>query len=196
MFRLAQPKENAVLATYQYLKAIGAKVSEETVEETLKNHPDYPSLLATSDALNEWNVENVAVKITPEQLLEIPTPFLAYLNSNGGIFALIKSIKNNKIEWIHTIKGTQRESIEDFNKNWNGVVLIAEANENSIEKNYAENHQKEIIKNLRTPIIDRWCNTSYQSIIQKLYIRLAIQCFIANKAFRNYYQLPFALAKY
>jgi len=70
-----QPKDNAVAATYQYLKAIGAKVTEETVEETLKNHPDYPSLLATNDALNEWKIENVTARIKPEELGELPTPF-------------------------------------------------------------------------------------------------------------------------
>ncbi len=153
MFRISQPKANAVLATHQYLKALGAKVSEETVEETLKNHPDFPSLLATSDALNEWKVENVAVQIKPEQLEEIPTPFLAYLQSEGGIFALVKSVDKGRIAWRHTSKGLQKESIEDFIKKWNGVVLMAETNEQSGEKDYAQNHQKEVLRNLRVPIL-------------------------------------------
>lgn len=108
MFRFTQPKDNAVAATYQYLKAIGAKVTEETVEEILKNHPDYPSLLATSDALNEWKIENVAVRITPEQLGELPMPFLAFLNINQGIFALVKSVKDDAIEWVHTTEGIKK----------------------------------------------------------------------------------------
>ena len=153
MFRFTQAKDNAVSATYQYLKAIGAKVTEETVEETLKNHPDYPSLLATSDALNEWHIENVAVRIKPEQLGEIPAPFLTYLHINHGIFALVKSIKDDAIEWIHTKEGFKREKTEDFLKKWDGVVLMAETNSYSGEKNFAENHKKELISNLRLPIL-------------------------------------------
>ena len=153
MFRFAQTKDNAVVATYQYLKAIGAKVTEDTVEETLKNHPDYPSLLATSDALNEWKIENVAVGLKPEQISELPTPFLAYLTIEGGIFAMVKTIKDDAIEWIHTKEGFKREKTEEFLKKWNGVVLMAEPNEQSGEKNFVENNKKVFIQNLRMPIL-------------------------------------------
>lgn len=153
MFRITSPQDNAVSATYLYLKSIGAKVTEETVEETLKNHPNYPSLLAVSDALNEWDVENLAIRITTEQILEIPTPFLVHLQSDNGIFAVVKSIENNKIKWQHTEKGIQNESFDEFNEKWDGVVLMAEANEKSKEKNYAQNHQKELIQNVRIPVL-------------------------------------------
>ncbi len=153
MFRITQPKANAVVATYQFVKAIGAKVTEETVEETLKSHPDFPSLLATSDALSEWGIENVAVKITPEQLRETPTPFLTYLYIDDGIFVVVKSVKDDVVHWMHTIEGIKKDTFEEFIKKWNGVVLLAEANENSVEKDYGTNRQKEIIKNLRTPIL-------------------------------------------
>ncbi|AFK05506.1 peptidase C39 bacteriocin processing (plasmid) [Emticicia oligotrophica DSM 17448] len=153
MFRFTSQKDNAVAATYQYLKAIGAKVTEETVEETLKNHPDYPSLLATSDALNEWKIENVTVRIKPEQLSELQTPFLTYLYINDGIFVLVKSIKNDFIEWVHTTEGFKREKTDEFLKKWNGVVLMAETNADSGEKNFTENNKKEILSNLRTPVL-------------------------------------------
>ena len=153
MIRFSSPPDNAVAATYQYLKAIGAKVTEETVEETLKNHPDYPSLLATSDALNEWKIENVAARITREQLSELPTPFLTHLYVDGGIFALVKSVKNDVVEWIHTKEGSKRYKTEDFLKKWNGVVLMAETNTDSGEKNFTENNKNEILSNLRTPVL-------------------------------------------
>ncbi|AFK05631.1 Vitamin K epoxide reductase (plasmid) [Emticicia oligotrophica DSM 17448] len=153
MFRFTQSKDNAVAATYQYLKAIGAKVTEETVEETLKNHPDYPSLLAASDALKEWKIENLAARITPEQLSELPTPFLTHLYVDGGIFALVKSVKNDAVEWIHTKEGFKSDKTEDFLKKWNSVVLMAEVNTNSGERNFIENNKKETLHNLRTPTL-------------------------------------------
>ena len=114
MFKTLSSKDNAVAATYLYLRYIGAKVTEDTVEETLKYHPDYPSLLATSDALKEWDIENVSIKIKPEQLSELPTPFLTHLYTDGGIFALVKSIKADTIEWIHTKQGVKKEKKQDF----------------------------------------------------------------------------------
>lgn len=154
MFKTSFSKDNAVAATYLFLKSIGAKVTEKTVEETLHNHPDYPSLLATSDALNEWNIENVAVRIKSEQLAEIPTPFLTHLNMESGIFALVKSVKTDDIEWVHTKEGFKREKTQDFFRKWNGVVLMAETNEHSGEKKYTENRKKEFIENIR--IVTLW----------------------------------------
>lgn len=148
-----QPKDNSVIATYQYLKSIGAKVNEETVEETLKNHPDYPSLLATSDAFNEWNIENVSVRIKPEQLFELPTPFLGYLHIEGGLFIVVNVVNQEYIEWYHTKEGKKKERIDNFLKKWGGVALVAETNANSGEKEFAENHKKELLAKLRVPIL-------------------------------------------
>ncbi|GAB2627830.1 hypothetical protein GCM10027035_22910 [Emticicia sediminis] len=153
MFRFTQPKDNAVVATFQFLKTIGAKVTKQTVEETLRNHPDYPSLLATSDALNEWHIENVAVNLKPEQLTDLPTPFLASLNYKGEVFALVNSVKVDSVEWVHTEEGLKKEAIEDFLVKWNGIALLAETSEKSGEKNYENNIKKEFITNLRIPLL-------------------------------------------
>ena len=153
MFKITPPKDNAVSTTYQFLKSIGAKVTEETVEETLKNHPDYPSLLAISDALNEWHIENVAAQVNPEQLVELPTPFLTHLRVDGGMFALVKSVNADAVEWVHTTEGFKREKTDDFLKKWNGVVLMAETNTDSGEKNFIENRKIEILYTLRIPLL-------------------------------------------
>jgi ABC-type bacteriocin/lantibiotic exporter with double-glycine peptidase domain len=153
MFRFAQSKDNAVVATSAFLKAINAKVSDETIEETLKSHPDYPSLLSLSDSMTAWKVENVSARLSTEQLAEVPLPFLAYLPENGGMFALVKKLENNIITWFHSEKGWQTEKTEEFAKKWQGVVLMAEADENSVEPEYTQKNQKQHIENLRTPLI-------------------------------------------
>ncbi|HEY1054516.1 MAG TPA: vitamin K epoxide reductase family protein, partial [Emticicia sp.] len=152
MFRINSPQDNAISATYLFLKSIGAKVTEETVEETLRNHPHYPSLLATSDALNEWHIENASLRIKPEQLTEIPTPFLTYLALNGGSFVVVKSIKENTIEWLSSDKKAIKENLVDFIKKWSGVILVAEINENSGEEDYQKNRRKEFLSGFRFPL--------------------------------------------
>jgi len=50
-------------------------------------------------------------------------------------------------------KGWTTISIEEFAKRWNGVAILVAANENSGEKDYALNRQKEFVNNLRLPFI-------------------------------------------
>lgn len=153
MFKNVSAKDTATAATYLYLKAIGAKVTKSTVEETLKNHPEYPSLLAASDVLNKWNIENIALQISPEKLSEIPTPFLVYLQIDGGIFSVVKSIKENIVEWIDIKQKLRKISIEEFILMWNGIVLVAEVNGKSGEKNYLENYKKEVKSKLQNRLL-------------------------------------------
>jgi len=84
---------------------------------------------------------------------ELPTPFLTYLTVESGIFAVVKSVEEHSIEWVHTKKGTINDSAIDFLNKWNGVVLMAETNSNSGEKNFTENRKKEILNNLRIPLL-------------------------------------------
>jgi len=60
MFTKYDPKVNTIIA---FLKLLDVKVNNSTVDETLQNHPDWPSLLSISDALSKWNIPNAATKI-------------------------------------------------------------------------------------------------------------------------------------
>lgn len=153
MFRFLQTKDNPVLATYEFLKMIGAKVTKKTIEENLKNHPDYPSLLAIRDTITDLQIESIVIRIPTEQIEEVQTPFLVFLTTNGGIFATVREVKNNIVEWLHPSFGMKRESVENFRKRWNGIVVAAEINKKSGEKNYLSNRKKEVIEDLRVPLI-------------------------------------------
>jgi hypothetical protein len=39
------------------------------VDETLQNHPDWPSLLSISDALSKWNIPNASGKIEKQDII-------------------------------------------------------------------------------------------------------------------------------
>jgi uncharacterized membrane protein/glutaredoxin len=153
MFRISASKDNVVSATYQLLKAIGAKVTEGTLEETLKNHPEYPSILAVSDAFNKWNIDNLSIRITSEQLFEVSPPFIAWLNIYNGIFVLVKKTTTNTIEWVDREGDLKIDTKEEFLEKWNGIVLLAETNESSGEKDYNQKRKKEKISKLRIPFL-------------------------------------------
>jgi uncharacterized membrane protein len=152
MLRITQPKDNAIVVTHQFLKTIGAKVTLDTVEETLTAHPDYPSLLSITEALNEWKIENITASVRTERFAELDYPFLTYLTTDGGIFVMVKSIKDTVIEWSDGIS-TKTEKLSAFASNCNGVILMAEAGPQSQETDYAANRTKEVLSTIRLPFI-------------------------------------------
>lgn len=83
MFSVLEKYESPVNATIALLKSLGVKVTNATVNNTLQNHPDYPSLLSISDALKSWKIEDMAAKVEKEKLDELPLPFIAHSNKTA-----------------------------------------------------------------------------------------------------------------
>jgi len=144
MFSQYEPN---VKATISFLKLLNIKVTNTTVDETLQKHPDWPSLLCITDSLHRWNIPNGAGKINKENIDDLPTPFVAYTNNREFPLAIITDISATTIK--QTINGYKKEetiSRDNFLKNWDGVYLLAEPNNQSGEKNYQDSRKKEIIK--------------------------------------------------
>jgi uncharacterized membrane protein len=127
-------------------------VTESSALEYLETHPDESSMLAYADALSHFKIENAAVRISQEDLITLPTPFIAFSQVHGGTFSVVKNLTENTIEWFDTQKGWVNDKLEEFTKTWSGVVLLAETDEKSGEKNYHQKRKKEILSNIRIPI--------------------------------------------
>lgn len=145
-------KDNFVTTFTRFLKVANIRVTETTAKKYIETHPDYPSMLAYSDALDTWNVENAAIRIAAEQLTEMPTPFITFSNRKGGTFSLIKSIGNDIIERFDTESGWIKDKLEHFYADWSGVVLLAEPTATAGEKDYETNRKKETLRSLRIPM--------------------------------------------
>lgn len=88
------------------------------------SHPNYPSLFAITDSLDLLSVENAAVRVSKEQIVDLPSNFLAYFKEE---LILVEKAKN--FVRINTIKkGTHKMSYENFLLDWNGVVVAIEPN--------------------------------------------------------------------
>jgi uncharacterized membrane protein len=151
--KLNATEKNALKAVEYLMWAAKVNVSSIGLKEELCLHPNFPTLAAVSDALSVWQIPNLVVKIGLNQLREIPLPALTYLNIDGGIFAPIRSVKDDSIEWLHTQKGWQRESPSSFESRWGGVVLLIEPNAQSGERDYPDNRQKDLINASRVPFL-------------------------------------------
>lgn len=146
MFNRFEPN---VRATIAFLKLLNVKVTDTTVDETLQNHPDWPSLLCISDSLNKWNLPNAAGRIEVSDIDQLPTPFLAYVGSIENPLEIVSEISDSEIRLYSTkLNKPIIENKADFLKRWNGVYLIAEKNEQSGEKNYEINRKNSFIRSL------------------------------------------------
>jgi uncharacterized membrane protein len=141
--------DNTTVSTIALLNKLKVKVNDFTVNNVLQNHPNYPSLLSISDALNLWNTDNVAAKIETKYIDNVALPFLAYTNYIEHPYVLVTKIMEDKIEIItkNNLKTTLIKR-DEFLKHWNGVYLIAESTELSGEENYYKNKLNKTISRL------------------------------------------------
>ncbi len=123
---------NADAALINLLKQLKFGISPQDVMDELEKHPDYPSLLAISDVLNWFKINNAAYRIKPDDLMEVPTPFIAHTNRDDD-FVLVKRIRNNKVTLSDGIHKNETLSIDEFKKCFKGIVLTAEAPSNNTD---------------------------------------------------------------
>ena len=116
---------NADAAVIKLLRSLKIAVDPETITAELDKHPDYPSLLAVSDVLTAFHVENVAFRIGVDELGDAPVPYLAHVKSNGGDLVLVKKIANDRYYLSSDKWDNHKVSAAEFTKMYNGVVLTA-----------------------------------------------------------------------
>jgi len=122
-------RKNADATVIKFLKYSGISTDPQAVIAELDRHPDYPSLLAISDVLTNFNIENSAFRMVEEELGTLPVPFIVHSHADGGSFMIVHSIDADKVI-VSTEKWDKHKlSREDFGKRYGGVVLAAEAPE-------------------------------------------------------------------
>ena len=117
----------------QWLRQLKIPVAKAFIKEKILSHPDYPSLLSITDALDDIGIENAALVVDKEKLHEIPTPFIAHTGTRGGEFLLVHDMRK------HLNKNPE------FEKNWDGTVVIAEKPErwkNEKNKKYVSEEKR------------------------------------------------------
>lgn len=145
----------------QIVKQLGLNVTENTLKTSFKFHPDYPSLSTISDVLSEWKVDNLAVKISPQQLQEITYPAIAHIeDGHEGHFVLLQHFENQQVSYWDSEMGNITESFELFSAKWQGVTLLIEKSENSGEPDFEKVNRKAIFGN-----IEKWLSFTTLGLI-------------------------------
>jgi uncharacterized membrane protein len=112
-----------LIKKYLDLNSYHEKKSE--FEELFFSHPNYPSVFAITDTLDLLSIENIAIKVPKEQLGELPDSFLAIFKRD---LVLVAKHKNEIIlENEKEIKS--KLTIDDFCKDWEGIIIAIEHNQ-------------------------------------------------------------------
>jgi len=151
LFEPTKPNLESVLQSL--IKSLNVRIMPQTVAQSLQDHPEYPSLLAISDCLTEWNIENQVYRITKEDydVDDLLFPFIAHLPEKGGRFILVNHIEKGNVNYSDEIHQGANLPEEEFLKRWDGIALHAEKNINSGEKEYRQNRIKYMLQDMVLP---------------------------------------------
>lgn len=124
-----------------FLQKMNVKHTIPFTEKLYNEHPYKYSLYGLSKMLSDYGIENMGIQLKGNDkditLLELPV--IAHVSSD---FVIVGRVNSGKVSYICNGKNIT-VSTEEFNKLWDGVVLVAEPDEQSIEPEYKENKKKE-----------------------------------------------------
>lgn len=80
----------------------------------LESHPDYPSLLAVKDTLDELNISCNTYQTDKAHLQQLAKPFLLHLIIGEG-----------QIKYFPNIE-TANKKVKEFDKYWDGIAMLAD----------------------------------------------------------------------
>lgn len=101
----------------QDLKACNIYLQDAFFDKQMQSYPDYPSLLS-----NKWNIPNGAGKIEPNQIGQLPLPFIAYTNDREYPLSIVTQVAETTIQvYSKNYSKAITKSKEEFLKNWTGI---------------------------------------------------------------------------
>ncbi len=102
--------------------------------------------------LTRWKIENSAYYVSGKDILLVPCPFLAKTSFEGAQFVVVSKLGESGVT-ICKKKGRKCiHTLSHFLEHYQGIVLAAEADENSGEFNYRNKRIAEFIGNIRSPM--------------------------------------------
>lgn len=116
---------------FKYLDAEGVSIDKKEFSFQLKSHPDYPSLLALSDTLKFFNIDNAAFRIEKQQIDLLPNAFIAQLNKDNKNFLSFINKRDNGFIYSNGTE-SKKANTDEFKSLWAEIVLLIESKADAI----------------------------------------------------------------
>ena len=121
-----------------YLKLLNIYIEGDEFLYQIESHPDAPSLLAYSDALSFFGIDNLAFNLDFNEIDNLPDNFLSIVkNPSNEIHLYVSHIKqSDNLFFVTDHEGkTLQKDRNELKEIWSGVVLLAEKSEDSVSQN-------------------------------------------------------------
>jgi uncharacterized membrane protein/thiol-disulfide isomerase/thioredoxin len=141
-------QQNPEAAVNKLLKQLAVNIDPTAISAELDKHPDYPSLLAISDVLTSFGIENAAFRVEPEKLPDVPRPFIVHTTLNGGDFVVVNKMDGDNAFVSSDKWSSHKLSLQEFKKIFSGVVLTAEPTSTVSTSNLSP-----FLARIKTPLI-------------------------------------------
>ncbi len=144
-FNFSGSWSNPDKAAHSLIRSLKINVTDESIKQCITEHPDYPSLLSISDCFNEWKISHQPLRVDRMNvpLESLPVPFIAHMLGGGGSFVFVSRITDKTVTYTDEKKENIESSREDFLRLWDGIMLQAEPDAGSGEKDYEKKKREE-----------------------------------------------------
>ncbi len=130
------------------LASLGVRISKEKLAE-VQHHPKQGSIECLSDYLDALYINHLIVSLKPQQFDRIPYPAIAHCQESefeDGYFVVLRQANSEQVQYYHPDRGEVSESLQLFQKVWDGTVLVLEITEESGERDYEEAKKRDLWK--------------------------------------------------
>ena len=116
------------------LESLKVPFTQKFLKEKILTHPQFPSLLAIADTLEEYGLELAAVRWDADRLDDFPLPGIVQVSlADGTYFNTITDV-SKEVVTLFDEEGKQKDlSRLDFLKIWTGVSLLTEVSDEASE---------------------------------------------------------------
>jgi len=140
---------NSLVITKRLLTLLRIKYTNKYLKDSILSHQNHNSLLAISDTLLKYHIENTAIKTRVERLDELPLPCVVQIKKKEiDLFYVLKSAESNKVVVFDENNKLQKLSRKVFIEKWTGTCLLVETSKKSEEPNIEQKLTKKRITNL------------------------------------------------
>ncbi|WP_276366286.1 2OG-Fe(II) oxygenase [Chryseolinea sp. H1M3-3] len=135
----------AALVLRKFAELSNAKISFNNILNAIESHYDGKgfSMLEIDKILKNWGFDTFAARIKEEALDQIDFPVISHIIENDEEeFVLLTNYQDGIVSFIEPGSMEKHESLSEFRNKWQGIVLMADAQEGIVENDF-ENKQTE-----------------------------------------------------
>ncbi|MCB0709725.1 MAG: thioredoxin domain-containing protein [Chitinophagaceae bacterium] len=138
-----------------YLKQLNVPHTQAYLKEQLQQNPYYPSLYSLSNVFEKYSIDNMSYTVDEESLTKIEPPFITYCSAQntGKDFVLVTKITDSSVWYIAGGNTAKQLRKDEFLKQWQKIVFVAEANVDSGEPGYEEKIKVQNLKNRKQSLL-------------------------------------------